>query len=296
MSGRAHPTVALGERSRVFAEMVKWEHTVFALPFAYMGAILAVSRGWPTWAQMGWITVAMVAGRTLAFVLNRWIDREIDARNPRTAGRAVPKGLLGPADMLAYGAVSLALFLLAVYQLAPLARVLWPIVLIAFVAYSYTKRFTWLSHVWLGACLGLAPLGAWVAITDRINPEPWLLFFAVTFWVAGFDIIYATQDIKVDREQGLYSIPARFGIGTALVVTRVLHGASVLALVAAGLALSLGPVYYAGVVLTALLLAYENYLVRPNDLSRLDAAFFTMNGIISVVTFVFTLADKVVRL
>lgn len=284
------------QRLQVFAEMIKWEHSVFALPFAYMGALLAVRGAWPTWAQVGWITLAMVAGRTLAFVLNRWIDREIDARNPRTADRALPRGLLGSADMALYGIASLALFMLAVFNLAEIVRWLWPIVIAVFVVYPYTKRFTWLCHVWLGASLGLAPVGAWVAITGRLDPEPWLLFGAVTTWVAGFDILYATQDVEVDKREGLRSIPARFGIASALRVTAVLHGSSLVFFLATGSVLGLGAVYYVGVAATGLLLAYENRLVRPDDLSRLNAAFFTMNGVVSVVTFAFTFADKVARL
>ena len=283
-------------KTQVFAEVIKWEHSVFALPFAYMGAGLAVTKGWPTWPQIAWITLAMVAGRSVAFVLNRVIDKEIDARNPRTAERALPRGLVSGLDMIAFGVVSVGLFLLAVYNLAPIVRWLWPFVMVLFVAYPYTKRFTWLCHMWLGVCLGLAPLGAWVAITGRIDWEPWLLFAAVTLWTAGFDIIYATQDVDVDRREGLKSIPARFGIGPALTATRWMHAASLLFLVAAGSALGLGWVYFAGMAVTGVLLVYENMLVAPGDLSRLDAAFFTMNGVISVVAAAFALADKVVRL
>lgn len=283
-------------KTQVFAEVIKWEHSVFALPFAYMGAGLAVADGWPTWQQIGWITLAMVAGRAFAFVMNRVIDKEIDARNPRTAERALPRGLVSGWDMILFGVLSLGLFLLAVYNLASIVRWLWPIVLILFIAYPYTKRFTWWCHVWLGACLGLAPVGAWVAITGRIDWQPWLLFGAVTFWTAGFDVIYATQDVEVDRSQGLSSIPARFGIGAALAATRWMHAASLLLLVATGFVLGLGGVYFAGMAVTGMLLVYENSLVAPGDLSRLDAAFFTMNGVISIVAAAFALADKVVRL
>jgi 4-hydroxybenzoate polyprenyltransferase len=282
-------------KTRVFAEMIKWEHSIFALPFAYIGAALAVPRGWPSWGQIGWITLAMVAGRSLAFVLNRGIDSEIDARNPRTADRAVPRGLLSTPEVIAFSAASLGLFMLAVFELAPIVRPLSPIVIAMFVVYPYTKRFTWLSHFWLGASLGLAPVGAWVAITGRLDWQPWIFFVAVTLWVAGFDVIYATQDLEVDCRDGLKSIPACFGVPAALTLTRVLHAASFALLLAAGAVLHLGPVYYLGVLVTGALLAYENLIVSPGDLSRLDAAFFTMNGVISVVTLAFTLADKIVR-
>jgi 4-hydroxybenzoate polyprenyltransferase len=286
---------ATAGKTRVFAEMIKWEHSIFALPFAFMGAILAVPHGWPSWAEIGWITVVMVSARSLAFGLNRAIDKEIDARNPRTADRAMPKGLLSAVELAVFCLVMLGLFVFGVLQLAPITRPLAPIVLAMFLIYSYTKRFTWLCHFWLGASLGLAPVGAWVAITNQMDWRPWVLFAAVTLWVGGFDVIYATQDIEVDRRDGLKSIPARFGIPAALTITRVAHSASFLLLLAAGAALGLGPVYYLGVLVTGALLAYENLIISPDDLSRLDAAFFTMNGVISVVTLAFTLADKVVR-
>jgi 4-hydroxybenzoate polyprenyltransferase len=261
-----------------------------------MGAGLAVADGWPTWPQIGWITLAMIAGRAFAFVMNRVIDKEIDARNPRTAERALPRGLVSGWDMVVFGLLSLGLFLLAVYSLAPIVRWLWPTVMALFIAYPYTKRFTWLCHVWLGVCLGLAPVGAWVAITGTIDWQPWLLFAAVTLWTAGFDVIYATQDVEVDRRDGLSSIPARFGIGPALTATRWMHAASLTFLVATGLALGLGWIYFAGMAVTGILLVYENMLVTPDDLSRLNAAFFTMNGVISIVAAAFALFDKVVRL
>lgn len=283
-------------KTRLFAEMVKWEHSVFALPFAYVGALLAVPDGWPTLAQVGWITMAMVGSRTLAFAVNRAVDKEIDARNPRTADRALPKGLLSTAETVVFGCASLALFVVAVANLAPITWVLAPIVPVMFVVYPYTKRFTWLCHVWLGACLGLAPVGAWIAVTDRMDWQPWLLFAAVTAWTAGFDIIYATQDLEVDRREGLFSIPARFGVGRALTVTRLLHLGSFLLLVATGLLLELGLVYFVGVGVAGALLAYESSLVSADDLSKVDAAFFTMNGVMSVAVFLFVLADKVVRL
>lgn len=282
-------------KTLLFAEMIKWEHSVFALPFAYMGAILAVRGAWPAWGQIGWITLAMVSGRSLAFVLNRGIDAEIDARNPRTADRAIPRGLMTTFELWVFGLASLALFMVAVFELAPIARWLSPIVIALFVIYPYTKRFTWLCHLWLGFCLGLAPVGAWVAVTGRIDWQPWILFAAVTLWTAGFDIIYATQDVEVDTREGLKSIPARFGLSAALRVTAGLHAGSFALLMVAGWAMHLGVVYYLGILLTGALLAYENTLVKPSDLSRVDAAFFTMNGVISVVAFLFTLADKAIR-
>ncbi|RJQ54989.1 MAG: 4-hydroxybenzoate octaprenyltransferase [Actinobacteria bacterium] len=275
--------------------MIKFEHTIFALPFAYMGAVLG-ARIWPSAAQLFWITLAMAGARSLAFALNRWIDREIDARNPRTATRALPRGLLSSADMLVFSVAAFAAFLVAVYNLAPVTRLLWPIALAPLVVYPYTKRFTWACHFVLGASLGLAPIAAWVAVTGEVPLVGWLLVAAVAAWVAGFDVIYATQDVDVDREQELHSIPARFGIGAALLLTALLHGLAVILLVVFGLLIGAGPVYYLGVLAAAALLWYENSLVTPEDLSRLNVAFFTMNGVISVVVFLFTLADKALRL
>jgi 4-hydroxybenzoate polyprenyltransferase len=275
-----------------FARLVKIEHTVFALPFAYVGAFLAVG-GTPSAHDLVWITVAMVGARSLAMALNRLVDAGIDARNPRTATRELPSGQLSIAQVAFFSAAALALFLIAVWQLAPKTHWLWPIPVAGFVIYPYLKRFTWLCHFWLGAVDGLAPVGAWVAITNHLPWEAWLLGAAVAFWVAGFDLFYALFDAEVDRAQGLHSIVTRFGVRGAFVGARMSHAATIACLVAAGLGLHVGVLYWIGVAAVAALLAYEHALVKPNDLRRLDAAFFTMNGVISVAFAAFVIADAV---
>jgi 4-hydroxybenzoate polyprenyltransferase len=277
---------------RLFLSLVKFEHTIFALPFAYIGAFLAVD-GVPGAADLLWITVAMVGARSLAMALNRLIDAGIDARNPRTARRELPRGALAPWQVVAFCLASLAVFLVAVYQLAPIVRWLWPIPVAAFVVYPYLKRATWLSHFWLGAVDGLAPVGAWAAITNDLPLEAWLLGAAVAVWVAGFDVLYALFDLEHDREHGLHSVPARFGVPAAFAVARICHVATVVFLALAGLALRAGVLYWLGVLVVAGLLLYEHALVSPRDTTRLDMAFFTMNGVISVTFFLFVLADVV---
>jgi 4-hydroxybenzoate polyprenyltransferase len=275
-----------------FARLVKIEHTVFALPFGYVGAFLAV-EGAPSVAQLFWITLAMVGARSLAMALNRLIDAEIDARNPRTAGRELPAGRLTRAHVAAFCVVSLALFLVAVWQLDPLVRWLWPIPVAAFVIYPYLKRFTWLAHLWLGAVDGLAPVGAWVALTGELPWEAWALGGAVAAWVTGFDLFYALLDVDVDRRERLHSWATRWGVRGVFGGARVLHAATVLLLAAAGLTLDVGALYWLGVAAVAALLVYEHALVRPDDLRRLDAAFFTVNGVISVVFCAFVVADAI---
>jgi 4-hydroxybenzoate polyprenyltransferase len=275
-----------------YARLVKIEHTVFALPFAYVGAFLAVG-GTPSAHDLVWITLAMVGARSLAMAVNRLVDAGIDARNPRTAGRELPSGQLSAAQVLVFCAASLALFLVAVFQLAPKTHYLWPIPVAMFVVYPYLKRFTWLCHFWLGAADGLAPVGAWVAITNHLPWQAWMLGVAVTFWVGGFDCFYALFDVDIDRREGLHSIATRFGVRGAFWGARISHVLTVAALVAAGLGLSVGALYWIGVGVVAALLVYEHSLVRPDDLRRLDAAFFTMNGVISVAFAVFVIADAV---
>jgi 4-hydroxybenzoate polyprenyltransferase len=282
-------TLALPRR---FASLVKLEHTLFALPFAYVGAFLAVD-GVPSAHDLLWITLAMVGARSLAMGLNRLIDAEIDARNPRTAGRELPTGALARGQVLAFCAAALALFALAAFQLDPLVRWLWPIPVAGFVIYPYLKRWTWLCHLWLGAVDGLAPVGAWVAITGELPWEAWALGAAVAAWVAGFDCFYALLDLEVDRRERLHSIATRFGEVGAVRGARAFHLATVAFLVAAGLGLPVGPLYWLGVAAAAVLLAYEHTLIRPGDLRRLDLAFFTMNGVISVLFFLFVVADAV---
>jgi 4-hydroxybenzoate polyprenyltransferase len=275
-----------------FARLVKFEHTIFALPFAYVGAFLAVD-GVPSAHDLLWITLAMVGARSLAMALNRLIDARIDARNPRTAARELPSGQLSVAQVAVFCAASLGLFLAAVWQLDPIVRWLWPIPVAGFVVYPYLKRVTWLCHFWLGAVDGLAPVGAWVAITGRLPWQAWALGVAVALWVAGFDLFYALFDLEVDRAQRLHSIATRFGVRGAFAGARISHALAVAALVTAGLGLSVGFLYWLGVAAVGGLLAYEHALVRPDDLRRLDTAFFTMNGVISVVFLVFVLLDTI---
>ena len=284
---------ALVRYPRLFVSLVKFEHTIFALPFAYVGALLAVG-GVPSARDLLWVTVAMVGARSLAMALNRLIDAEVDARNPRTEGREIPRGALSRASVGVFCAASLALFLLAVYQLDPLVRWLWPIPVIAFVVYPYLKRVSWLSHAWLGLVDGLAPVGAWAAITGELPWEAWALGAAVAVWVAGFDVLYALFDLDHDRAHGLHSVPARCGVETAFGVARVCHVLTAAFLALAGLGLSVGVFYWLGVAAVAALLVYEHAIVSPRDLRRLDAAFFTTNGVISLALFAFVLVDVLV--
>lgn len=284
---------ALLRYPRLFASLVKIEHTIFALPFAYVGAFLAVG-GIPGSGDLLWVTVAMVGARSLAMALNRLIDAGIDARNPRTAGRELPRGALVSWQVVAFCLLSLGIFLFAVWQLDPLVRYLWPIPVVGFVVYPYLKRATWLSHFWLGAVDGLAPVGAWAAVTGELPWEAWVLGAAVAVWVAGFDILYALFDLDFDRATGLHSLPARFGVPAAFWSARACHVLTVAFLVAAGLGLGVGVFYWLGVAVVALLLAYEHSLVSPSDWRRLDTAFFTMNGVIAISFFVFVLLDVLV--
>ena len=274
---------------RHFLDAIKVEHTIFALPFAYLGMVLA-SRGWPGWAPFLWITLAMIGARTTAMAANRLIDRRIDARNPRTAGRHLPRGLLRPRDLVVAAVAAALLLLVAAWRLGPLCLALAPVALVFLIGYSYTKRFTWTSHWILGLTDGAAAAGAWIAIRGRMELPAWLLWAAVTVWIAGFDLLYACQDVEVDRRERLHSVPARFGIGTALTAARVCHVLTALALAATGRALGLGWAYWLGWLAVVGLLTYEHSLVSADDLSRLDVAFFNVNGYISVITFVAAVA------
>ncbi|MGI8422139.1 MAG: UbiA-like polyprenyltransferase [Gaiellaceae bacterium] len=273
-----------------FARLVKIEHTLFALPFAYVGAFLAV-RQVPSAHDLLWITVAMVGARSLAMALNRLIDAEIDARNPRTASRELPSGALSRLQVWAFCAVSLALFLVAVWQLDPVVRWLWPIPVAGFVIYPYLKRVTWLCHLWLGIVDGLAPVGAWGAITGKLPWEAWALGGAVALWIAGFDLFYALFDTDVDRAQGLHSWATRFGERGVFLGARLFHLATVALLAAVGAGLHLGVAYWLGVAVVAALLLVEHSLVAPGRLERLNAAFFTMNGVISIVFCAFVVVE-----
>ena len=278
---------------RRLASLVRIEHTVFALPFAYVGAFLAADA-WPGLASMVWITIAMVGARTLAMSLNRLVDAELDARNPRTANRELPSGALSRAQVLGLCLASLAVFLVAVFQLDPVVRWLWPIPIAMFLIYPYLKRITWLCHIWLGACLGLAPVGAWLAIAGTAPWEAWALGGAVLLWVAGFDLFYSLFDLEHDRAEGLHSWAVRFGERGVFLGARAFHAGTVLLLAAAGAGLAVSVFYWAGVAATTALLVYEHSIVRPGDLRRLNAAFFTLNGVISVVFFAFVALDVLV--
>jgi 4-hydroxybenzoate polyprenyltransferase len=271
---------------RTTLEMIKIEHTLFALPFAFLGAVLA-ARGIPSLRQILWITVAMVGARSCAMAFNRLADREIDARNPRTQARAIPAGALSVGFAWAFTIASAALFLLASAMLNRLTLLLSPLALASVILYSYTKRWTSLSHLVLGWCLSIAPTGAWIAVRGAIDePAPILLSTVVLLWTAGFDVLYACQDYEFDRREGLHSIPRRFGIPRALWISRLLHAGAFAALLALYLTTQLGALALAGVIVTGALLIYQHTLVRADDLSRLNAAFFTTNAFVSVILFV----------
>ena len=270
---------------RTTLEMIKIEHTLFALPFAFLGAVLA-ARGVPSGWQILWITVAMVGARSTAMAFNRVADKDYDARNPRTKARAIPAGLLSVGFVLGFTAVSAAVFFVAAAMLNRLTLFLSPIALASIIVYSYTKRWTMLSHLVLGWCLAIAPTGAWVAVRGAIDsPIPLLLSLLVVLWTAGFDVLYACQDYEFDRREGLYSVPARFGIARSLWIARALHAGAFAALVALYFLANLGILAIIGVVVTGALLIYQHTLVRADDLSRLNAAFFTTNAFVSVILF-----------
>ena len=279
---------------RVTLEMIKWEHSIFALPFALSGAMLAAG-GLPTIHQLLWIVVAMVAARSAAMAFNRWADAAIDAANPRTSTRALPAGHLSPAFVVTFVVVSSAVFVLAASRLNRLALLLSPGALAVLLLYSYTKRVTRWSHLVLGFALGIAPAAAWIAVRGSLDPRILLLTAAVTFWVAGFDVLYACQDYDFDRQAGLHSIPRFLGIRASLWTARGFHAVMVALLIALLIVFGLGKLAAGGVLIVILLLLHEHSLVRPNDLSKLNAAFFTMNGVISVLFFVFIAADLLWR-
>lgn len=306
---------------RTFAELVKFEHSIFALPYAYLGAVYGAAvvselgapgysafqgqnsamlnpwvlvGGWPTLMALLWITVAMVGARSFAFVVNRAVDAEIDARNPRTAGRPIPAGTIKRWELWLFSAVVLAAYVFACFQLAPITHWLWPIPLAFFVVYPYLKRFTWFCHFWLGVCLGLGVTGGWAAVGAPLtNPAPWALGAAVAIWTAGFDIIYATQDYDCDVRDGTHSVPADFGIARGLLVTRWCHVATVLLFALGGYLLGVGWPYYLGVAIAAGLLFYENAIISAEDMSRVNAAFFNVNGMVAVVILVGAIVDRI---
>ncbi len=277
------------QKLRYFVEAIKFEHTIFALPFAYIAVVLAAG-GWPGWRIAVWVTLAMVGARTLAMSVNRLADRFIDAKNPRTANRHLPRGLLKPWEMTAWAAASALLLLVSAWQLNPLCLKLAPLAVLFLVGYHYTKRFTWTSHWILGFIDGMAAAGGWIAVREAFELPAFLVWFAVTVWIAGFDLIYACQDVEFDRAEGLHSVPARFGIPAALALARGCHALTALALAAVGAVMGLGWAYWVGWLVVAGLLVYEHRLVSPTDLSRLNVAFFNVNGYIAVIVFAATVA------
>ena len=279
---------------RLTLEMIKWEHSIFALPFSLCGAMLA-ANGLPSVHQLAWIIVAMVAARSAAMAFNRLADVSMDAANPRTRTRALPAKQLTPQFVSSFVVVSCAIFVFAASQLNRLALLLSPLALVVVLLYSYTKRFTRWSHLVLGFALGIAPAAAWIAVRGTLDPRILLLTAAVTFWVAGFDVLYSCQDYDFDRQSGLHSLPRSCGIAQALWIARLFHLLMLLLLVALVLAFGLGKLAVAGIVVVALLLVYEHSLISADDLSRLNAAFFTMNGVISVLFFFFIAGDLLLR-
>ncbi len=285
--------VALSNRLKTYLELVRFEHTLFALPFAYGGMLLA-AKGWPGWEIFGWVTLAMVGARTGAMALNRLIDWRIDAANPRTAGRHLPRGLVKPGEVLALAVVGLLALTLAAFNLNPLTAQLLPVAVFFLVGYSYTKRFTWLCHFWLGLTIGAATAGGWIAVTGAFEPALFALWAGTAFWLAGFDILYATQDFKFDRDNGIHSVPARFGIPTALRIAQVAHALTFFFFLLTGMLSGAGGLYFLGVLAVGGVLWYEHRLVQPDDLSKVDQAFFQANVGVSLGMLLFILLDTLV--
>ncbi len=277
---------------RHLLDAIKFEHAVFALPFAYIAMVLA-AHGWPGGRVLVWVTLAMVGGRTLAMSVNRLADRVLDARNPRTAGRHLPAGLLTRGQVIAAAAGSAALLFLSAWKLNPLCLALAPLAAVFLIGYSYTKRFTWLTHWILGFTDGIAAAGGWIAVREAFDPPVFVLWFALTVWIGGFDLIYACQDVQFDRAAGLHSFPARFGIAAALRAAKICHALTIAAFATLGWMVGLGAAYWVGVLVVTGLFVYEHSLVSPVDLSRLDVAFFNVNGYIAVILFIAVLAGRV---
>ncbi len=277
-----------------FFKMIKLEHSLFALPFAFTGMFIA-AKGIPSLHIIIWVTIAMISARSAAMGLNRLIDAEIDKENPRTSDRSIPKGLITKKKTLIYIIISLLIYFISTYMLNKLTFILSPIPVLIFILYSYTKRFTNLCHIVLGIALGLAPIGAWIATTGNIEISAVILGLSVLLWVAGFDILYAIQDIDFDRKQGLYSIPSVMGIYGALIIARILHTLSFLLFITLKFTASLGSIYLAGILISGAFMVYEHSLVSKNDLSKLNLAFFNINAYISIIILIFTLADILVR-
>ena len=280
------------QKASIYLRMIKFSHSIFALPFGLTSAVIA-SKGIPSGRALFWIIIAMVSARTAAMGLNRLIDKDIDRANPRTSSREIPSGKVRHWEAILLIAISLLVFILSAYMLNPLCLKLSPLAITFFIIYSYTKRFTWLSHLILGITISAAPLGAWIAVAGNLDIRIVPLGIAVVFWLAGFDILYALQDIEFDRNYGLYSIPSRFGIIRAIMISRISHSLTWILLVFSGLVFHLSYLYYIGMIITAILFLYEHSLVRPDDLSKLDMAFFNMNGYISITVFIFTLLSLI---
>lgn len=286
------------KKLKLVLDMIKFEHSIFALPFAYLGAILGsleVNGQFPSWMQILWITIAMVGARSAAMALNRIIDRKIDAKNPRTAERHIPKGLIPITFAWGFVVVSFIVLFVAAFQLNILAVELLPIAVFFLVFYSYTKRFTWACHLVLGIATGLGPLGGWIATTGQIDIKGILLFLTVALWIGGFDVIYACQDVEFDRKEGLHSIPVRFGIKRGLQISSIMHLGTAFGLFGLLWMTDLGITFGMGVIVALLILIYEHSIVSHDDLSRLNTAFFTMNGVLSVIVFCFMMIDVLFR-
>lgn len=276
-----------------YFELIKFEHTIFALPFAFAGMLLASGSGWPHIATFLWVLLAMVGGRTAAMALNRLIDAEIDKKNPRTADRAIPAGRIKKLSAIILTLLAFGVMIFATWQLPLICKQLLPLAILILVVYSYTKRFTHLSHFVLGAALGAGAAGGWLAVAGEITLPVVLWGLAVVFWVAGFDVIYAIQDIEFDRKNRLFSIPALLGVGNSLIVSRLFHSITVIFLILLGIILNSGLYYWIGTGLAVLLLIYEHSLLKKDNLIRLNMAFFNVNGYISIGLFCFILLDKI---
>lgn len=284
---------------RLFLEMIKFEHTIFALPYAYIGMVMASfyqDGTWPGWGTFIWVTLAMVGARSAAMGLNRVIDAKIDAKNPRTATREIPRGAIQMGEAWLFIALSFVLLGVSAWMLNPLCFQLMPLAVAVLVLYPYCKRFTWACHLVLGLADAFAPLGGWIAVTGRFDTPALLLAVAVGVWIAAFDIIYACQDVEFDRKHGLHSIPSRFGIANGLMLSRVMHIATVVLFALVPLYVDLGILYWIGVAAVAGLLWYEHRIISPHDMSKIDIAFFTVNSYVASVAFVFTFADIAVSL
>ncbi|MFD1955235.1 UbiA-like polyprenyltransferase [Paenibacillus thailandensis] len=282
-----------------FGRLVKFEHSIFALPYAYLGMILASFQAYgtlPSWRVVFWVTVAMVSARSMAMTLNRLIDRKIDAKNPRTAGREIPRGVVSVKEAAAYAVISFIVLLISASMLNGLCLALLPIAVVFLVGYSYAKRFTWSCHIILGVTDALAVLGGWIAVTGSFHAAAWILGGIVTAWIAGFDIIYGCQDVEFDKANGVHSIPARFGVKRALTISKWLHVLTIALFLSLPLFIELGWIYYIGVLVIAVLLYMEHRLVNPNDLSKIHTAFFTINSYIAMVAFIFTFANVIVNI